>query len=55
VQIRVKLEEAEPRPSDHSHLNLLEWRMTVAPGAKPVIRFSFSVEFPRALDVVGLP
>lgn len=54
-QIKVKLESAEPRPSEHTHLNLLEWKMTVAPGAKPVIRFEFSVEFPRALDVMGLP
>jgi uncharacterized protein (TIGR02231 family) len=54
-QIRVKLEEAEPRPQEYTHLNLLEWKMTVAPGAKPVIHFSFSVDYPRTLDVVGLP
>jgi uncharacterized protein (TIGR02231 family) len=54
-QIKVKLDDVEPRPMEHTHLNLMEWKMTVAPGAKPVIRFTFSVEFPRALDVVGLP
>jgi uncharacterized protein (TIGR02231 family) len=54
-QIKVKLEAAEPRPSDHTHLNLLEWKMTLAPGAKPTIHFEFSVEYPRAMDVVGLP
>jgi uncharacterized protein (TIGR02231 family) len=54
-QIKVKLESAEPKPFEHTHLNLLEWKMTLAPGAKPMIRFEFSVEFPRNLDVVGLP
>lgn len=54
-QIKVKLESAEPRPAEHTHLNLLEWKMTLAPGAKPIIHFEFSVEFPRALDVIGLP
>lgn len=54
-QIKVKLESAEPRPTEHTHLNLLEWKMTLAPGAKPIIHFEFSVEFPRALDVIGLP
>jgi uncharacterized protein (TIGR02231 family) len=54
-QIKVRLESAEPKPAEHTHLNLLEWKVSLAPGAKPVIRFEFSVEFPRSLDVVGLP
>lgn len=54
-QIRVKLEASDPRPTEHTHLNQLEWKMTVAAGAKPAIRFDFSIEYPRAMDVVGLP
>lgn len=54
-QIRVKLEAADPRPAEHSELNLLEWKLAAKPGAKSVIRFEFSVEYPRAMDVVGLP
>ncbi len=54
-QIKVKLEAYDPKPTEHTHLNLIEWKMNVAPGTKPVIRFEFSVEFPRSLDVIGLP
>ena len=54
-QIKVKLESAEPRATEHTQLNLLEWKPTATPGTKSVIRFDFSVEFPRAMDVVGLP
>jgi uncharacterized protein (TIGR02231 family) len=53
-QIRVKLESADPRPADHSQLNLLEWKLTIKPATKSVIRFEFSVEHPRAMDVDGL-
>jgi uncharacterized protein (TIGR02231 family) len=54
-QIKVRLETADPKPSDYNHLNLLEWKLSLAPGSKTVIRFDFSVEYPRTLDVVGLP
>jgi uncharacterized protein (TIGR02231 family) len=54
-QIRVKLESADPKPAEHSQLNLLEWRVTVGAGAKSAIRFEFSVEYPSTLDIAGLP
>jgi uncharacterized protein (TIGR02231 family) len=53
-QIKVKLEAAEPRPSHHSELNLLEWKLTLDRGARQTIRFDYSVEHPRAMDVIGL-
>lgn len=54
-QIKVRLESVEPKPSEHTHLNLLEWKLILAPGAKPTLRFDFSIEFPRAMDIAGLP
>jgi uncharacterized protein (TIGR02231 family) len=53
-QIKVKLESADPKPSEQSELGLLEWRLTLDRGAKRTLRFDFSVEHPRALDVIGL-
>lgn len=54
-QIKVKLEAYDPKPTEHTHLNLMEWKLVIGPGTKPVIRFEFSVEYPRSLDVIGLP
>ncbi len=53
-QIRVRLEGADPKPSEHSELNLLEWKLTLDKGARRTIRFDFNVDFPRSMDVVGL-
>jgi hypothetical protein len=53
-QIKVRLESADPKPSDHTELNQLEWKLALAPGAKRTIRFDFTVEHPRQMDVVGL-
>ena len=53
-QIRVKLDSADPKPSEQTELNQLEWKLTLDKGAKRTIRFDYSVEFPRTMDVVGL-
>ncbi len=54
-QIKVKLEASEPKPSEQSDLNQLEWKMTLNANSKQVIKYEFSVEHPRSMDVVGLP
>ena len=53
--IKVKLENAAPRPERQTELNLLEWDLTLAPEAKQTLRFDFSVEYPQGLAVLGLP
>lgn len=53
-QIKVKLETSNPKPSEHSGLNQLEWKLALAPSARQTIQFEHSVEYPRTLDVVGL-
>jgi uncharacterized protein (TIGR02231 family) len=53
--IKVKLEAADPRPSEHDEMNELTWRLALAPNARQIIRFNFSVEHPRDLHVAGLP
>jgi uncharacterized protein (TIGR02231 family) len=53
--IKVKLETAEPKPDQHSRLNLLEWNLVLEPGEKKKVRFNFGVEHPQTLGVIGLP
>jgi uncharacterized protein (TIGR02231 family) len=53
-QVKVKLDAAEPAPTEHTDLNQLEWRLSLAAGAKQSVQFEFSVEFPRTMDVTGL-
>lgn len=54
-QIKVRLDGADPKPAEHSDLNLLEWKLALGKGEKIKLRFDFTVEYPRALDVIGLP
>lgn len=53
--IKVKLESTEPKPAEQTELNLLRWEFSLAPGEKQVVRFDFTVEHPRGMDVLGLP
>ena len=52
--IKVKLESADPRPAEQTELNELTWKLTLEPGAKQFVRFDFSVEHPRDVNVLGL-
>ncbi len=53
--IKVRLEFVEPRPDQTSELGLLDWKLALAPGKKQMVRFDFTVEHPRDVEVRGLP
>jgi uncharacterized protein (TIGR02231 family) len=53
-QIKVKLESADPKPAEQTELNQLEWKLVLDKGARRKLRFDFSVEHPRNMDVMGL-
>jgi len=53
--VKVKLESADPQPTEQTELNLLDWELTLAPGEKRVVRFDFVVEHPPGMSLVGLP
>ena len=53
--VRVRLEADDPRPEEHTELNLLEWHLKLEPTEKKVVRFDFVVECPRAMELTGLP
>lgn len=54
-EIKVKLEGAEPKPTEQTELNLLDWEITLAAGEERAVRFDFTVEHPRGMDLLGLP
>lgn len=54
-EIKVRLENADPKPTRQSELNLLDWELTLAPKEKATLRFDFSVEYPQTMELRGLP
>jgi uncharacterized protein (TIGR02231 family) len=53
--IKIRLEVANPTPTEHSELNLLDWELNLEVGEKAQVRFDFSVEHPVEMTLVGLP
>jgi uncharacterized protein (TIGR02231 family) len=53
--VKIKLTSSEPGPKEQSKLNLLDWEFELAPGEKRVVGFGFTVEYPRAMRLTGLP
>jgi uncharacterized protein (TIGR02231 family) len=54
-EIKVRLDMAEPKPTQQTELGILKWELDLEPGEEQAIRFDFNVEHPRSLAVVGLP
>jgi len=53
--VKVKLEFADPKPTQQTELNLLNWELVLAAGESRVVRFDFTVEYPRTMSLMGLP
>ncbi|HET7088214.1 MAG TPA: mucoidy inhibitor MuiA family protein [Anaerolineae bacterium] len=53
--VKVRLESVDPKHAEQSEMNELTWKLSLEPGAKQLVRFDFSVEHPRDLQVAGLP
>jgi uncharacterized protein (TIGR02231 family) len=54
-EIKVRLDMAEPKPTQQTELGILKWELDLEPGEEQAIRFDFNVEHPRSLAVIGLP
>lgn len=54
-EIKVRLENAEPRLNKQDELNRLEWMLSLQPKQKINLRFDFLVEFPQEMEIYGLP
>ncbi len=53
-QIKVKLDTAQPRPSDQTDMHMLEWELAMAPQSEQTILLQYSIEHPREMTVAGL-
>ncbi|MCP5097949.1 MAG: mucoidy inhibitor MuiA family protein [Chloroflexi bacterium] len=53
-QIKIKLEKADPTPSEQSDLNLLEWQLKLQADETRLVQYEYSAEHPRSLQVTGL-
>jgi uncharacterized protein (TIGR02231 family) len=52
--IKVKLQDASPRPAEQSDLNILKWELDLKPQEKRELSFAFTVEHPREMTVIGI-
>ena len=50
-QVQVALDRAEPAAVPGKDDGLLEWRLKLAPGAKQVLRFTYTVTRPRGAQL----
>jgi uncharacterized protein (TIGR02231 family) len=53
--IKVRLETVDPKPTEQTELNQLEWNLLLEPKEQRTLRFDFSVETPQNTKVIGLP
>jgi hypothetical protein len=52
--IKLKILQVEPKPVEHSELNILEWQADIPSEDKKIIQYEFMIEHPRDVRVVGL-
>lgn len=50
-EIKVKLDDATPRPAETSDLGILKWDLTLPAGERQELQFSYTVEHPRQHDL----
>jgi hypothetical protein len=53
--VQVKLEAADPKPTEQTELNQLIWSFSLEPKEKRTVRFDFSIESPQAMKIISLP
>ena len=53
--IKVRLENTEPKVNKQDELNRLEWKVELPAGGKQTIRYDFTIEAGRELQISGLP
>ncbi|HEU5368332.1 MAG TPA: mucoidy inhibitor MuiA family protein [Ktedonobacterales bacterium] len=54
-RIKVRVLDIRPQPDERTKLDVLKWEFTLPPEQERVFDVRFSVEYPRDLNVTGLP
>jgi uncharacterized protein (TIGR02231 family) len=53
-EIKAKLQDANPRPTDQTGLNVLQWDLVLESQGKRELDFSFLLEHPRTMRLIGI-
>jgi uncharacterized protein (TIGR02231 family) len=53
--LKVRLDSSQPTAAKQDELNRLEWKLTLPAGGKQTIRYDYTVESPREMQIIGLP
>lgn len=53
--VRVRRQDVTPKPNEETDMGEIKWTLTLAPNETREIRFEFTIERPRDLQLVGLP
>ena len=53
--VKVRPGEIRPPAAGQTELGRLTWELQIAPGQERTVRFAFTVESPRDLQLAGLP
>lgn len=54
ADLKVEAVSTSPQPFEVSDLNIMRWKLSLAPGQTQVITYTFTVEFPKDQRVTGL-
>lgn len=54
AEIKVKLEDADPRPSEAKEDGTLEWKLNLAPAEKKKVSYDIVIEYPKGRELVGI-
>jgi uncharacterized protein (TIGR02231 family) len=54
-RVKVRVLDIRPQPDERTRLDILKWEFTLPPNEERVFDVRFSVEYPRDLNVTGLP
>ena len=54
-RIKVKILQLQPKPTEHTGLELLTWEFDLGPDSEQKIEYRMAVEHPRDMTVTGLP
>jgi uncharacterized protein (TIGR02231 family) len=53
-ELKVKLRDANPRPTEQDDMNILKWELELKPQEKREITFGFAIEHPREMRLIGI-
>ena len=54
AEIKVSLEEAQPKPTESKEDGTLVWKVELAPGEKKKIGYDIVIEYPKGREIVGV-